>query len=292
MRSMTGYGRYEVKNSKMSLTVEIRTVNNRFLDLSFKCPRSFIPLQDGMRSAINKHVIRGKADVFVNYTKLSGSSNALTIDNELASSYVQVAKTLKKSFPSLKNDFTVTSLMKTADVLSFTEEEVSVEEISAELLSAVENACINLNEMRTFEGEKLKCDLLVRVQTIEDTVLKIKERAPLVAKEYQARLLERVQTLMQNEPVDQSRLLQEVAVFADKSNIDEELTRLTSHIAQFRNICEEQGEVGKKLDFLIQEFNREANTVCSKSNDIAVTDNALKLKCEIEKIREQIQNIE
>lgn len=292
MKSMTGYGRSEIKNSKMNLTVEIRTVNNRFLDLSFKCPRSFIPLQDGMRLAINKHVIRGKADVFVSYTKLNGVSNSISVNNDLASSYVSVAKLLKKTYPSLKNDFSVTSLMKTADVLSFTEEEISVDDISSDLFTAVENACVNLNEMRAFEGEKLKNDLLSRIKTIEDTVFEIKQRAPLVAKEYQERLTERVQTLMQNEPVDQSRLLQEVAVFADKSNIDEELTRLTSHIAQFRSICEEKGEVGKKLDFLIQEFNREANTVCSKSNDIKVTDCALKLKCEIEKIREQIQNIE
>ena len=156
----------------------------------------------------------------------------------------------------------------------------------------IDKACESLNTMRSFEGEKLKADMLSRISVIEETVNAVKERAPLVAKDYATRLEERIKQALNDTDIDEARLLQEVAVFADRSNIDEELTRLTSHISHFRKICEEKGEVGKKLDFLVQEFNRESNTVCSKSNDIAVTDNALKLKCEIEKIREQIQNIE
>lgn len=292
MNSMTGYGKAEYNQNGITLTVEIKTVNNRFLDLSFKMPKSFIPLQEAVRSAIQKHVVRGKGDVYVSYKKTTESAGVIDYDANLASSYVSVAKSLKKQFPSLKNDFTITSLMKTSDVLTFKQEEISIEEISPILLETVENACINLNKMRLFEGEKLKEDMLKRVAVIEETVNAIKVRAPLVASEYQKRLTERVKSLLDSQEIDETRLLMEVAVFADKSNIDEELTRLTSHVSQFRKICTETGEVGKKLDFLVQEFNRESNTVCSKSNDIEVTDNALKLKCEIEKIREQIQNIE
>ena len=292
MRSMTGYGKAEYKDELITLSVEIKTVNNRFLDVSYKYPRSFTPLQEGIRSALSKHVSRGKVDVYVNYRKKSDEASSFEFDEALATNYVQVAKFLKKKFPSLKNDFTVSSLMKIQDIICVKQEELNLEEISPILFETVEKACENLNAMRLFEGEKLKADMLARVKEIEDTVSKIKTRAPLVASEYLKRLNEKVSTLLQGQSIDEARILQEVAIFADKSNIDEELTRLSSHIEQFRSICESNGEVGKKLDFLVQEFNRESNTVCSKSNDIEVTENALKLKCEIEKIREQIQNIE
>ena len=292
MKSMTGYGKAEYKSEKFTLSVEIKTVNNRFLDISYKYPRSFTPLQEGMRSAIQKHLSRGKLDLYVNYKKAVSGEGVLSFDEGLAQSYVEIAKALKKRFPSLKNDFSVTSLIKTPDVIREEQEEINIEEISPILFETVEKACENLNAMREFEGEKLKADMLSRVATIEQTVLVIKERAPLVAEDYRKRLFEKVESLLEGKDIDEARILQEVALFADKSNIDEELTRLNSHVSQFRKICESSGEVGKKLDFLVQEFNRESNTVCSKSNDIEVTDNALKLKCEIEKIREQIQNIE
>ena len=292
MKSMTGYGKAEYKSEKFTLSVEIKTVNNRFLDISYKYPRSFTPLQEGMRSAIQKHLSRGKLDLYVNYKKAVSGEGVLSFDEGLAQSYVEIANALKKRFPSLKNDFTVTSLIKTPDVIREEQEEINIEEISPILFETVEKACENLNAMREFEGEKLKADMLSRVATIEQTVLVIKERAPLVAEDYRKRLFEKVESLLEGKDIDEARILQEVALFADKSNIDEELTRLNSHVSQFRKICESSGEVGKKLDFLVQEFNRESNTVCSKSNDIEVTDNALKLKCEIEKIREQIQNIE
>jgi uncharacterized protein (TIGR00255 family) len=182
--------------------------------------------------------------------------------------------------------------MKVPDVVRSSQEEQNEEEILPILTKTVEDACKNLNAMREFEGEKLKQDMLSRIDTIEKTVFAIKERAPLVAEEYSKKLFDRIKEVMQDKDYDEARLLQEVAIFTDKSNIDEELTRLTSHISQFRKICEQSGEVGKKLDFLVQEFNRESNTICSKSNDIVVTDTALALKCEIEKLREQIQNVE
>ena len=289
---MTGYGKAEFKSEKFTLSIEIKTVNNRFLDLSYKYPRSFTPLQETMRSAVQKHLTRGKVDLYVNYKKAVQGTGAISFDKDLATSYVEVAKAIKKSFPSLKNDFMVTSLIKTPDVITVEQEEIVLDDVSPILIEVVEKACENLNVMREFEGEKLKADMLSRIDVIEETVAKIKARAPLVAEEYQKRLFEKVQTILEGKEIDEARLLQEVAVFADKSNIDEELTRLNSHVSQFRKICASSGEVGKKLDFLVQEFNRESNTICSKSNDIEVTDNALKLKCEIEKIREQIQNIE
>lgn len=292
MKSMTGYGKAEFQNEKLTLSVEIKTVNNRFLDVSYKYPRSFTPLQEGIRSALQKHLSRGKVDLYVNYKRAVSSDGALSFDEDLASSYVNLAKSLKKRFPSLKNDFTVTSLIKTPDVIKVEQEEIDIDYISPILFETVEKACENLNQMREFEGEKLKADMLSRIDTIESTVAVIKERAPLVADDYRKRLFEKVESLLEGQNFDEARVLQEVAIFADKCNIDEELTRLNSHVSQFRKICESLGEVGKKLDFLVQEFNRESNTICSKSNDIEVTDNALKLKCEIEKIREQIQNIE
>jgi uncharacterized protein (TIGR00255 family) len=289
---MTGYGKAEFQNEKLTLSVEIKTVNNRFLDVSYKYPRSFTALQEGMRSALQKHLSRGKVDLYVNYKRAVSGDGALSFDEDLASSYVNLAKSLKKRFPSLKNDFTVTSLIKTPDVIKVEQEEIDIDYISPILFETVEKACENLNSMREFEGEKLKADMLSRIDTIESTVAVIKERAPLVSEDYRKRLYEKVQSLLEGQSIDEARLLQEVAIFADKCNIDEELTRLNSHVSQFRKICESVGEVGKKLDFLVQEFNRESNTICSKSNDVEVTDNALKLKCEIEKIREQIQNIE
>lgn len=292
MKSMTGYGKAEFQNEKLTLSVEIKTVNNRFLDVSYKYPRSFTALQEGMRSALQKHLSRGKVDLYVNYKRAVSGDGALSFDEDLASSYVNLAKSLKKRFPSLKNDFTVTSLIKTPDVIKVEQEEIDIDYISPILFETVEKACENLNSMREFEGEKLKADMLSRIDTIESTVAVIKERAPLVSEDYRKRLYEKVQSLLEGQSIDEARILQEVAIFADKCNIDEELTRLNSHVSQFRKICESVGEVGKKLDFLVQEFNRESNTICSKSNDVEVTDNALKLKCEIEKIREQIQNIE
>ncbi|MBR2322041.1 MAG: YicC family protein [Clostridia bacterium] len=292
MKSMTGYGKAEFQNEKLTLSVEIKTVNNRFLDVSYKYPRSFTALQEGMRSALQKHLSRGKVDLYVNYKRAVSGDGALSFDEDLASSYVNLAKSLKKRFPSLKNDFTVTSLIKTPDVIKVEQEEIDIDYISPILFETVEKACENLNSMREFEGEKLKADMLSRIDTIESTVAVIKERAPLVSEDYRKRLYEKVQSLLEGQSFDETRILQEVAIFADKCNIDEELTRLNSHVSQFRKICESVGEVGKKLDFLVQEFNRESNTICSKSNDVEVTDNALKLKCEIEKIREQIQNIE
>ncbi len=292
MRSMTGYGKAEYVNDGITLTVELKTVNNRYLDLTPKYPRAFISLDDVIRKTVQKNLSRGRVDLFITYQDTTITDVNLDVDLALAKAYVDASEKLSNEFPNIKNDLTITSLMKISDVIKSSQQTFNVEKVAPILEETLNNACINLNSMRDIEGAKLKEDLLKRVQVIKEIVDDIKLRAPKIAQEYREKLTERVKEVLSSSQIDETRILQETALFLDKSNIDEELTRLNSHILQFYKICETNGEIGKKLDFLIQEFNREANTVCSKSNDIEITENALKLKCEIEKIREQIQNIE
>ena len=291
MLSMTGYGKGEYVEGGLELTCEIKTVNNRYLDVSIKAPRIFSAYEDVIRNTIRKKLTRGHADLYVSLKDKRERETSLTPDLNLAASYVSAAKILKEAFPHLENDVTLSSVLRYPEVLK-QEDSLSLDEEMKKALDVALNIALdNLNEMRKVEGEKLKADMLSRVQTIETLVGEISERAPLIAKEYREKLSARVQEYLADTKIEESRILTEVAVFTDKSNIDEELTRLRSHIEQFRSIAEE-GIVGRKLDFLVQEFNREANTTCSKSNDVTITRAGLSLKNEIEKIREQVQNVE
>ncbi len=291
MLSMTGYGKGEYVKDGIELTCEIKTVNNRYLDVSVKAPRIFSCLEDVIRSIVREKLTRGHADVFVSLKDKRERPTSLSVDLAVATSFLSAYKTLKESFPTLSDDVTLSSLLRYPEVVKQEDTQGLDEELRGALKVALDLALDNLNEMRKVEGEKLKADMLGRVQTIESLVGEISERAPSLATEYREKLTARVQEYLQNVPVDEGRLLSEVAVFADRTNIDEELTRLRSHIEQFRSICEE-GIVGRKLDFLVQEFNREANTTCSKSNDVTITRAGLAMKNEIEKIREQVQNLE
>ncbi|MBE5753047.1 MAG: YicC family protein [Clostridiales bacterium] len=291
MLSMTGYGKGEYKEGGLELTCEIKTVNNRYLDVSVKMPRIFVAYEEVIRSLVREKLTRGHADVFVGFKDKREKPTCLSADLALAKSYVEAAKSLKEAFPDLVNDVTVSSVLRYPDVLRQDEAASADEEMIFALKFALSQALDNLNEMRKIEGEKLKEDMLSRMATIESLVKQVSERAPLVAKEYKEKLTARIKDYLEGINPDEGRLLTEVAVFTDKSNIDEELTRLYSHIEQFRTICEE-GIVGRKLDFLVQEFNREANTTCSKSNDVNITRLGLALKNEIEKVREQVQNLE
>ena len=291
MLSMTGYGKGEYAEGGLELTCEIKTVNNRYLDVSIKAPRIFAAYEDVIRNTIRKKLTRGHADVFISFKDKRERPTALSLDLALASSYISAAKTLRESFPELPDDFTLSSVLRYPEVLKQEDCAALDEEMTNALDIALNTALDKLNEMRAVEGEKLKADMLARVQTIEGLVKEISARAPKIALEYKQKLTARVKEYLENAPIDESRLLTEVAVYTDKSNIDEELTRLRSHIEQFRSISEE-GIVGRKLDFLVQEFNREANTTCSKSNDVTITRAGLALKNEIEKIREQVQNLE
>ena len=291
MLSMTGYGKGEYSEGGIELTCEIKTVNNRYLDVSVKAPRIFAAYEDVVRNTIRKKLTRGHADVFVSLKDKRERPTALTTDMALAASYVAAAKAMKEAFPDLTDDITLSSVLRYPEVLKQEDAVTLDEELTNALLTALSMALDKLNEMRAIEGEKLKTDMLSRMETIEKLVDEVSARAPQIQLEYKEKLKSRVQEYLADVPIDEGRLLSEVAVFADRTNIDEELTRLRSHIEQFRSICEE-GVVGRKLDFLVQEFNREANTTCSKSNDVTITRIGLALKNEIEKIREQVQNLE
>ena len=291
MYSMTGYGRGEYRDGGIELTVEIKTVNNRYLDIAVKSPRIFVAYEEVIRTMVRDKLTRGHADVFVTLADRRERAKSLTLDEGAAKAYVEAAEKIRQLFPTLAYDVTVSSLMRQPDVVRAEESSGADDELIAALKAALSSALDNLDVMREREGKKLAEDMLSRVDTIEGLVAKVVERAPLVARDYRAKLEEKVRNYLEGVNADEGRLLTEVAVFADKSNIDEELTRLSSHISQFREICKLR-LVGRKLDFLVQEFNREANTLCSKSNDIIITKLGLELKNEIEKIREQVQNIE
>ena len=292
MLSMTGYGKAEYAQNGITLTVELKTVNNRFLDIIPKYPRAFVSLDDLIRKSVQQKIKRGRVELFVTYQNVNESGKTLVVDKSLAEQYVALSKQFASDY-SLPNDFSVTFLMRSPDVVT---EQMAVQDegdILTEILQdTLSKALDKLIEMRAVEGDKLEKDLLSRSNTVETLVTEIERRAPEIKAEYEARLRTKMEEILGDVKFDETRLLQEVAIFADKSNIDEEITRLKSHIAQLRDICEKGIDVGKKLDFLMQEFNRETNTVCSKSNDLEITKLGLALKNEIEKMREQVQNIE
>ena len=291
MFSMTGYGKGEYKQGGIELTVEIKTVNNRYLDVSVKSPKIFNAFEEAIRAQVREKLTRGHADLFINFVDKREKAKELYVDVAAAKGYYDAALKLKTLFPLLADDFTLTTLLKSPDVVRQEDVQGADEALLAALHSALGTALENLNVMRKKEGEKLAQDMLSRMDEVERLVGIVKERAPLVSETYRNKLSERMKEVLSGVDFDETRLLTEVAVFADKSNVDEELTRLTSHISQFRSTCKEE-RVGRKLDFLVQEFNRESNTICSKSNDLAVTNAGLALKNEIEKIREQVQNVE
>ncbi len=289
MLSMTGYGRAEYSDNGINLVVELKTVNNRNFDFNCKTPRAFIALEDMIRKTVQGYIKRGRVDLFVTFSDMRENISNIQINLDKAQSFYNASKVLSEKF-NLPNDFTITSLMKSPDVLvdsSF----VDATEFSEIVNDTVSLACEKLNAMRKVEGEKLVVDMLSRMDTIKDKADKISLRAPLVASEYKTKLQNRIEEFLKDVKYDEARLLSEVAFYTDRVNIDEELTRLNSHIVQFKDIIKNQ-DSGKKLDFLMQEFNRETNTICSKSNDIEVTKLALELKNEIEKVREQVQNLE
>ena len=291
MLSMTGYGRGEYREGGIELSVEIKTVNNRYLDALIKAPRIFAAYEEVIRARVREKITRGHADVYVSLSDKREKKKTLELDEGVAASYIAAARRLSQLSSDIPFDVTATSLLRMPDVVVRDESQAADDELIAALTSALSSALENLNAMRFKEGEKLRADMLSRMDRIEQLVKMVAERAPVVAEDYRAKLKEKIEKYLQGVTYDEGKLLTEVALFSDKSNIDEELTRLKSHIEQFRDICRSP-IVGRKLDFLVQEFNRETNTICSKSNDITITKCGLELKNEIEKIREQVQNVE
>ena len=290
MFSMTGYGKGVCAEEGVELTAEVKSVNNRYLDLAIKSPRIFLAQEERIRAIAREHISRGHVDIFISYTDKREKEKSYYVDLSVARAYQQAAEQLKAALPGVADDTTLSFYLRLPDVVR-TEEPSAADEVLEKLLErALHEAFSSLSAMREKEGERLKGDLLSRMQVIERLTEAIAARAPHVAEEYRKKLTERIEEYLAGK-VDEARILTEAAVFADKCSIDEELTRLRSHIKAFREICA-FAQVGRKLDFLVQEFNRECNTICSKSSDKEITANALQMKNEIEKVREQIQNLE
>lgn len=292
IRSMTGYGRGEAASDLYKFKVEIKAVNHRYNDILIKMPRHIFYLEESIKKIIKEKISRGKVDVFINLEYINESAVDVKIDIPLAKSYKIALDNLKMEL-QLEDTIRLNNILSMSEVVRTERKELDEDSIWKLLREAVDMALSNIMTMRSDEGQELKRDLEIKINNVEDLALQIGERAPLVAIEYKEKLRDRINNLLEdNIELDEERLANEVAVFADKSSIDEELVRLGSHIKQFRNIIEKEDTVGRKLDFLIQEFNREINTIGSKANDITITNMVVDLKAELEKIREQVQNIE
>lgn len=297
IKSMTGFGRGEYTDGKRNMVVEIKTVNHRYADITIKMPRRYSFAEDKIKSAIKAHIRRGKADVFIMVENIGDSDVSVQINEELAKQYLEKMVSLRDALGEPEGFNDQLSLLQIAglpDVIKTTPAAEDEEEIMQALLIPTLQAAQNLDKMRATEGEKLAEDLLAKGENLKTLLDQIAARAPQVATDYTAKLRERITELIGNSvQIPEDRILVEAAIFADKCAIDEEITRLNSHIMQLRDIVRTSNQPdGKKLDFLVQEMNREANTIGSKANDITITGYVLDLKSEIEKIREQVQNIE
>lgn len=293
IKSMTGFGRGEHSDGKRSITVEIKSVNHRYGDINIKMPRRYSFAEEAIKSTVKKYISRGKVDVSISVENLTEDDVTIRLNTMVAKQYVDNLNELRSQF-DVYGDVTLQFLATLPDVMKAVPDVEDEDEIKNAILIPVQHAAENLDSMRKIEGEKLAEDLLMRGDMIRDYVSKIEERSPKVTVAYTEKLRERIKELIGNNvTIPEDRIMLEAAIFADKSSITEELVRLNSHMIQLRNIIEKSSQpTGKKLDFLVQEMNREANTIGSKANDIEITSLMLEIKAEIEKIREQVQNIE
>lgn len=291
IKSMTGFGRCEIAGNSRKFTVEMKSVNHRYLDVNIKMPKMLNFFEAAIRSELKNYVARGKVDVFITYEDCSEKTSAVRYNKEIAQEYLTYLKQMAEDF-GLENDIRVSALSKYPEVLTVEEKGMDEEELWKELQKAVDGAAEMFVESRIAEGQHLRDDLLEKLDGMLKLVDFIAERAPRIIAEYRKRLEEKVKELLGDASVDENRLLTEVTVFADKVCVDEEIVRLRSHIETMKSALPEGGPIGRKLDFIAQEMNREANTILSKANDLETANCAIGLKTEIEKVREQIQNIE
>ena len=291
LRSMTGFGRGEYIGKLKQVTVEIKAVNNRFGEVQIKLPYQYTSLEESVRRYILNQVSRGRIDVFIKLKDTSQRSRELQVDKDLAVTYHKALEELA-AIIGIPCEVNVQQIAQFPDVLSMCEMDEELEAIWQDIQPALQAAVSALLEMREKEGQKLKEDLFARLQILQQIRGHISEKSPRVVQNYREKLNIRLQELMVEDHIDEERLALEVALFADKCNIDEELVRLNSHFLQFAQNLEEDIAVGRKLDFLLQEINREVNTIGSKANDLEITQAVVELKSELEKIREQVQNIE
>ena len=289
--SMTGYGSAKGSVEGQEITVELKSVNNRYLDCSVRLPRNFLFAEDTVKQAVSAGVSRGKVDVFVSAQASQDSGTVVSVNEELARGYrdavARIAETL-----GLESGLNAFSLARFPDVLTVERRELDKDKAAAALSEITAKAVEEFNAIREREGERLRRDMLGKLETIEGLVSVVEERSPQTVKEYRERLEARLRDILADRSLDEQRVITEAAIFADRTAVDEETVRLRSHIAQFRTMLEEGSPIGRKMDFLVQEFNRESNTIGSKCSDASLAKVVVDLKSEIEKIREQLQNVE
>ena len=290
IKSMTGYGKANLSKNLREYQIEIKSVNHRYLDISVKMPRKLSYLEEVIKKEISTKVKRGKIDVFITFENNSAEGKEININAGLAKMYIDQLKELAEK-ENILADIQVTEISKFPDVLNIQNNQED-ETIKDELLEVTKNAVENLVQMRQVEGKQIATDLLERLENIQTKVNEISKLSTGLIEEYIVKLEERIKQILKDQEIDQSRLAQEVVIYADKCSIQEEVTRLNSHISQFKTMLDSDEAIGKKLDFIIQEMNRETNTVGSKANNLDITNSVIDMKTEIENIREQVQNIE
>lgn len=291
IKSMTGFGRCEVAEGERKYTVEIKSVNHRYLDVNIKMPKKLNFFESSIRNELKNYVQRGKIDMFITYEDFSESNICIKYNKDIAAEYLAYLKSMAEEF-GLDNDIRVSSLSRYPEVFSMEEQTVDEEEIWNGLVKAVRGAAQGFADTRIKEGENLSKDLISKLDGMLEHVAFIEERSPQIIEEYKKKLYEKVQDFLTDVSYDESRLMTEVTIYADKVCVDEEIVRLRSHIETMKQALTDGGSIGRKLDFIAQEMNREANTILSKANDLAISNRGIELKTEIEKVREQIQNIE
>jgi len=291
IKSMTGYGSAEGTSGNLALTIELRAVNNRYLDVSVRMPRLYLFTEDALKKRVGSVVSRGKVDVFVNVDMAGEQDVEITVNEALAGAYIKALDTLSKRF-SLDGDSSVMQIARLPDVMQIDRPKTDADAFSRDLLEILDHALENFNTMRKVEGEKLEQDITDRLDEVERLTAQIETLSPQTVTAYREKLEARMAEVLEGVHIEESRILTEAAIFADRVAVDEEITRLRSHVSQLRDMLKSGGAIGRKLDFLLQELGRETNTVGSKCNDLEIGKIVITLKAELEKIREQVQNIE
>ena len=291
IKSMTGFGRAELHDAEKKITVEVKSVNHRYLDFNIRMPKKFSPFEASIRTVMKEYAQRGKVDIFIGYEDYTQSHLVLKYNSELAGQYLAGFRKMEEEF-GIPNPITAETLGRCPEVFSMEDQPQDEEELWKDLETVIRQAATQFAEARQTEGQALREDLLEKLEGMKQNVAAVEERAPMILEEYKARLLEKTRELLEDAKMEESRILAEVVLFADKICTDEETVRLNSHIDNMANVLKKGGPIGRKLDFIAQEMNRESNTILSKSNDLQTSEIAIELKTEVEKIREQVQNIE
>ena len=291
MKSMTGYGRAKIENDTREYIVEVKSVNHKYLDINIKLPKTLFCIEDKIRKVISNKISRGKIDVFVTYINYGIEGKTILINKDIAKMYIKEIEEIATE-NNIASGIRATEICKFTEVLNVIVDEEDEEKIWLELNKCLEKALDNFIEMRTTEGEKIKEDLKQRLDEIDENINEIFKNSTGLVEEYVVKLRKRIQEILNTDVVDETRLAQEIVIYSDKTSIEEEITRIKSHIIQFKELLNSEGAIGKKADFIIQEMNREINTIGSKSGKFEITQLVIKIKTQIEDIREQIQNIE